>query len=206
MAIIERVRRNIQAWREFWSSPETMGSSLELEAETSRLKNQYGSDLKWLIEEAERQGREVGVMLCQGPAGEIHISRECWGKRGSVTVTDCHDSLAPIGSFHVHLRGADILSVPDLELAIRKEKLSCVGYMKDGVPTLKCVTPQKYYEYPLSDRLNIRQTLSQARVDIERATGRPLTLMNEQAATPGERAKAALSSVERKLGVYEVPL
>jgi len=206
MAIIERVRRNIQAWREFWGRPVETRGSVSLEAETSRLKNQYGSDLKQLIEEAERQGREVGVILCKNPNGEVHLSRECWGKRGSVTVTDCHDSMAPFGSFHVHLRGADVLSIPDLELAIRKEQLSCVGYMKDGVPTLKCVTPQKYYEYPLSERLNIRQTLNQARVDIERATGRTLTLMNEQAATPSERVKAALSSVERKLGVYEVKL
>jgi len=198
--LFERFRRNLQA---LWGLE---GSKFDPEAKTLELKNKHSSELKRLVKEAERQGREVGVMLCQTPTGEIHLSHECWGKRTTVTVVDCHDHMSPIGSFHVHLRGAEVLSVPDLELAIRKEQLSCVGYMKNGVPTLKCVTPGKYYEYPLLDRRSIRQTLTQARLDIERAVGRPLTLMNEQASPPGERAKAALASVERKLGVYEVRL
>jgi len=206
LALIERVRRNLAAWRGLLGVGIKGGPPVSPEATTLELRTRHGSELKRLIEEAERQGREVGVMLCQAPTSEIHLSQESWGKRSTVTVVDCRDHTFPLGSFHVHLRGADVFSVPDLELGIQREKLSCVGYMKAGVPTLKCVTPQKYYEYPLSERQNIRGMLSAARADIERATRKPLTLANEQAAPPGERARVSLSGVEEKLGVYEVRL
>lgn len=177
------------------------------ESQTLELKYQYGSELRRLIEEAQSQHQEVGVMLCQTPSGGFHLSRECWGRRETVTVADCHDGLSPLGSFHVHLSGTGVFSVPDLDLAIKKEQLSCLGYVKAGVPTIKCIMPKRYYELPYETRTEIRHSLDQARRDIERASELFKTSpTNPEAQILVRRAQTTLMKVEDVLGVYEVPL
>jgi len=177
------------------------------ESKTLELKQRHGSELRRLIEEAQAQNREVGVMLCQTEAGDLHLSRECWGRRETVTVADCHDGLSPLGSFHAHLSGTGIFSVPDLDLAIKKEQLSCLGYVKAGVPTLKCILPKRYYELPYETRTEIRYSLDQARQDIERAIQLYKTSPSHpEAIVLSKRAQVTLSTIERILGVDEVPL
>jgi len=176
-------------------------------SQTLELKSRHGSELRDLIAEAENQKREVGVMLCRTPTGDLHLSRACWGRRGTVTVADCHDGLSPQGSFHVHLSGTSSFSVPDLKLAIRKEELSCLGYSKGGQPYLKCILPKQYYKYPLSERAHMNEMLSQAESYIERANrifqNSP---QSPEARAFSEKALNFLSEVERKLDVSEVSL
>lgn len=206
MALLERFRRNLR----LLLGVETEGfvGSNPTPAETTlELKQRHGPELKRLIEEAERQGHEVGVMLCQSPTGELHLSHPSWGQRSTVTVRDC-GGRHTAGSFHVHLRGVDVFSPPDLDVAIQKEQLSCVGYMKDGVPMMKCITPQKFYEYPLTERMNIRSQLSQARIDLDRLNRMirlsPYTSLCS--IPPDQRARSALTGVAQRLGAYEVTL
>jgi len=175
-------------------------------APTLELKSRHGPELKQMISEAEGQKREIGVMLCRSPSG-VHLSRTCYGRRETVTVADCHDGLSPLGSFHVHPSGVDIFSVPDLELSLRKESLSCLGYTRAGVPMLKCITPKRYYELPSQTRVSIRQSLDEAKRDIETAT----RLFRENMTSPeaialSQKAKATLSNVEQLLGACEVEL
>jgi len=173
---------------------------------TLELKSRHGPKLKQMIAESELEGHEVGAMLCRSPSG-VHLSRTCYGRRETVTVTDCHDGLSPLGSFHVHLRGAGIFSVPDLELAIRKEELSCLGYTKAGVPMLKCITPKRYHELPSESKTWVKQSLDQAKQDIERATQLfRLAPSQPEAITLSQRAKETLSNIEQLLGSYEVEL
>jgi len=132
------------------------------------LKQQFGSVLKAMIEEGEREDREVGAMLCRNTStGGVHLSRTCWGRRGGVIVADCHDGLAPLGSYHVHLRGSDVFSPQDLEQALEREQLSCIGYMKAGVPMLKCILPSKYYEYTPEIKTKIRTELKETAIIME---------------------------------------
>jgi len=171
------------------------------------LKNRFGPELKQMISEAESQKREIGAMLCRTAAGQPHLSRACYGRRGTVTVADCHDGLSPLGSFHVHLGGTDFFSVPDLELAIKKEQLSCLGYTKGAHPYLKCIIPKRFYELPPETRASIKRSLDQARQDIERVN----QLLQESPSNPevqtlSQRAKATLLSVEQKLEVCEFSL
>jgi len=174
---------------------------------TLELKERFGFELRNMILEAEGQKREVGVMLCQTPTGDLHLSRACWGRRGTVTVTDCHDGLNPLGSFHVHLGGTDVFSVPDLELAIKKEQFSCLGYVKAGVHTLKCITPKRYHELPAETKVSIKQSLDQARQDVERATHLyKLSPTDPEAQSLSQRAQATLRNIEQSLDVYEVQL
>ena len=209
MALLERFRRNMQTFWDLWGRPvEKQGSSRFVTSnETLILKSSHGPELKRLIEEAERQGREVGVMLCQSPTGELHLSHPSWGQRSTVTVRDCR-GMTPAGSFHVHLRGVDVFSPPDLDVAIQKEQLSCVGYMKDGVPMMKCITPRKFYEYPLTERMNMRRMLSEARIDLDRLSRmiRPSPYTSLCSVPPDQRARSALTDVAQRLGAYEVTL
>jgi len=175
-------------------------------APTLELKSRHGSELKQMITEAEGQKREIGAMLCRSPSG-VHLSRTCYGRRETVTVADCHDGLSPLGSFHVHLGGTDVFSVPDLELAIRKEELSCLGYTKAGVPMLKCIRPKRYYELPSESKAWVKRSLDQAKQDIERATQLFRSAPSQpEAIALSQRAKATLSNIEQLLGSYEVEL
>jgi len=169
------------------------------------LRNRYGRELRQMIEEASEQGREVGLMLCQDSSGQIHLGQPCWGQRSTVTVRDCH-GMIPVGSFHVHLRGVDVFSPPDFDIAIRKEDLSCVGYVKDGRPMMKCITPQKFYEYPLTERLNIRGALGEARVELDRLKAARPSYSSLCSIPPGEIARLALTGVAQKLGALEIAL
>jgi len=174
---------------------------------TMELKSQFGHELREMISEAESQKREIGAMLCQTVAGQPHLSRACYGRRETVTVTDCHDGLSPLGSFHVHLGGTDVFSVPDLELAIKKEQLSCLGYTKGEHPYLKCVMPKRYYELPYETRTSIGRSLDQARQDIERANQLfRSSPSNPEARELSQRAQTTLRQVESLLGSQEVPL
>jgi len=184
--------------------PPVMGTAM---SSTLELKNRFGPELRQMISEAEGQKREVGVMLCQTPARDLRLSRVCWGRRATVTVADCHDGLSPLGSFHVHLGGTSIFSPADLELAIKKEQLSCLGYSQAGVYTLKCIMPKHYYELPAETKVSIKQSLDQAKQDIERATYLyKLSPTNPEAQSLGQRAQATLRSIEQFLDVYEVQL
>jgi len=175
-------------------------------APTLELKSRHGPELKQMITEAEGQKREIGAMLCRSPSG-VHLSRTCYGRRETVTVADCHDGLSPLGSFHVHLGGTDVFSVPDLELAIRKEELSCLGYTKAGVPMLKCIRPKRYYELPSESKAWVKRSLDQAKQDIERATLLFRSAPSQpEAIALSQRAKATLSNIEQLLGSYEVEL
>jgi len=174
---------------------------------TLELKNRFGPELKQMISEAESQKREVGVMLCQTPTGDLHLSRACWGRRGTVTVADCHDGLSPLGSFHVHLGGTSVFSPADLELAIRKEQLSCLGYTKAGMPALKCIAPKRYYDYPYKTRAEIKHSLDHAGQDIDRATQLYRSSpANPEAMSLSQRAQGTLRHVEQFLSAYEVQL
>jgi len=174
---------------------------------TLELKNRFGPELKQMISEAEGQKREVGAMLCQTAAGQPHLSRACYGRRETVTVADCHDGLSPLGSFHVHLGGTSIFSPADLELALRKEQLSCLGYTKTGRSYLKCIMPKRYYELPYETQASIKQSLDQARQDIERANQLfRASPSNPEAQSLSQRAQATLRNVESMLQAYEVPL
>ncbi|MFB0523164.1 MAG: hypothetical protein ACETV1_05315 [Candidatus Bathyarchaeia archaeon] len=205
MAFIERFRRNL----ELLLGVETEGSRAisSISEPGLELQQRYGLQLKRLVEEAERQKREVGVMICQSPDGVLHLSHPCWGERSTVTVRDCK-GMIPAGSFHVHLRGVDVFSPPDLNEAILRERISCVGYMKDGVPMMTCITPRRFYEYPLLERLNMRGMLSSARVDLERLNRMvhtaPFTSLCS--VPPDERARSVLTSIAQRLGAYEVAL
>jgi hypothetical protein len=177
-----------------------------VESLTSGLRSQFGHELKEMITEAEREKREVGVMLCCSPSGDIHLSRTCYGRRETVMVRDCHDG-RPLGSFHAHTGGIGVFSVPDLELAIRKEQLSCLGYMKAGAPMLKCITPKRYYELPSESKAWVKRSLDQARQDIETATRLfRESMTSSEAIALSQRAKAVLSNIEQLLGAYEVQL
>jgi len=174
---------------------------------TLELKSRHGTELKAMLEEAQTQGKEIGTMICSDRSGKIHLSRTCYGRRETVTIADCHDGLSPLGSFHVHLHGSSNFSVPDLELAIRKEGLSCLGYTKAGVPVLKCITPKRYYELPSESKAWVKRSLDQAKQDIERATELFRSAPSQpEAITLSQRAKATLSNVEHLLGAYEVEL
>jgi len=174
---------------------------------TLELKSRFGSDLRSMIAEAEGQKREVGVMLCQTPTRDLHLSRACWGRRETVTVADCHDGLSPLGSFHVHLGGTDVFSVPDLELAIKKEQLSCLGYSKGGHHYLKCVIPKRYYELPYETKTSIKRSLDQARQDIDRVNQLyRASPSNPEAIALSQRAQVILHNVEQLLNAYEVEL
>jgi len=176
-------------------------------APTLELKSRHGPELKQMISEAEGQKREIGVMLCRNPAGDIHLSRACWGLRGKVEVHDCKDHLSPLGSFHTHLSGVANFSVPDLKLAVRKEELSCLGYSKGGQPYLKCILPKRYYDYPSSQRAEINRMLSEAESYIERASQLFRTSPHStEARMLSERAIQWLSAVEKMLDVSEVQL
>jgi len=173
---------------------------------TEGLKARFGSELREMISEAEREKREVGAMLCRGPAG-VHLSQACWGRRETVTVSDCHDGLSPLGSFHVHLGGTDIFSAQDLELAIKKEGLSCLGYTKGGHPHLKCITPQRFYELPTYQQQEVRWSLDQARKDVEQANRLfRQSPTNPEAQALSRRAQNALRRVEQLLSPHEVAL
>jgi len=178
-----------------------------ISASTEELKSRFGSELRGLISEAEHEKREVGVMLCKTPTGDLHLSRACWGRRGTVTVADCHDGLSPLGSFHVHLGGTSVFSPADLELAIRKEQLSCLGYAKAGGSTLKCIAPKRYYDYPYKTRAEIKRSLDQAGQDIDRAVQLyRFSPANPEAISLSQRAQATLRNVEQFLNAYEVTL
>jgi len=178
-----------------------------MSASTLELKNRLGPELKQMISEAEGQKREVGAMLCRTAAGQPHLSRACYGRRETVTVTDCHDGMSPLGTFHVHLGGTDVFSVPDLELAIKKEQLSCLGYTKTGQSYLKCIMPKRYYELPYETRAEIGRSLDQARQDIERANQLfRSSPSNPEAQSLSRRAQGTLRNVESLLQACEVPL
>jgi len=174
---------------------------------TEELKSHFGSELRQMISEAESQKREVGAMLCRTAAGQPHLSRACYGRRETVTVADCHNGLSPLGSFHVHLGGTDVFSVPDLELAIKKEQLSCLGYAKTGQSYLKCINPRLYQQLHYKTKIEIKQSLDQARQDIERANQLFRTSpSNPEARLLSQRAQATLRNIEAHLEAYEVPL
>jgi len=173
-------------------------------APTLELKSRHGPELKQMITEAEGQKREIGAMLCRSPSG-VHLSRTCYGRREMVSVVDCHDGLSPLGSFHVHLGGTDIFSPADLELALRKEELSCLGYTRGGRSYLKCIMPKRYYEYGPEKKAEIQSGLVEAKRDIEQAT----QLFRgdiPKAVALSQRAKSTLSNIEQLLGAYEVEL
>jgi len=177
------------------------------ESPIMKLKSRFGPELREMISEAEGQKREIGAMLCRTAAGQPHLSRACYGRRETVTVTDCHDGLSPLGSFHVHLGGADVFSVPDLELGIKKEQISCLGYIKGAHPYLKCINPRLYQQLPYETQASIKQSLDQARQDIERANQLFRTSpSNPEARLLSQRAQANLRQVEHILGAQEVEL
>jgi hypothetical protein len=224
MSTFEKVERNLKRLRRIVFPEETgrlfarfqeeeitdeeiRRRKLDEHSQTLELKSRFGSELRSMIEEAERQKREVGTMLCQTHAGDLHLSRACWGRRETVTVADCHDGLSPLGSFHVHLGGTDMFSVPDLELAIKKEQLSCLGYTRGTYPYLKCVIPKRFYELPYETRASIKRSLDQARQDIERANQLfRSSPSNPDAQVLSRRAQATLRNIESLLEAYEVPL
>lgn len=181
--------------------------SPSIQSRTQELKERFGPELRNMIAEAEGQNREVGVMLCRTATGQPHLSRACYGRRETVTVTDCHDGLSPLGSFHVHLGGTDVFSVPDLELAIKKEQVSCLGYTRHAHPYLKCINPKLYQQLPYQTQIQIKQSLDHARQDIERAVQLyKSSPTNPEAQVLSQRAQATLKNVESQLEVYEVPL
>jgi len=187
----------------FQLPPEIEGSHTEVYNGRS-MKDAFGSDLRSMILEGEREGREVGAMLCQSPSGELHLSRVCWGAKGRVEVADCHDHLKPYGSFHVHLRGSEVFSPQDLEQAIDREELSCIGYMKAGVPMLKCVVPRKYYEHTPETKTGIRMALNKTAKEL-------VQLSHSDPHTPEARmlsgeVQKKLREVEQLLGVHEIQL
>jgi len=161
------------------------------------LKTQFGNEFRNMIFEGEREGREVGAMICQSPSGELHLSRVCWGVKGKVHVTDCHDHLKPYGSYHVHVRGSDVFSPQDLEQAIEREQLSCIGYMKAGVPMLKYILPRKYYEYTSETKSRIHAMLNEAAKDISLLSSNPEL---------SEDVHKKLRDVEQLLDVHEIQL
>jgi hypothetical protein len=147
---------------------------------------------------------DILVHNCQSPSGELHLSRVCWGVKGKVHVSDCHDHLKPYGSFHVHLYGGGVFSPTDLEQAIDREQLSCIGYVKAEGPMLKSITPHKYYEYPPETRTKIRMTLNEATQGLDQLKG-------SDPNSPSARKLALevqnkIRSVEQLLGVYEIQL
>jgi len=211
MSAFEKVERNLRRLRRIVAGVKTERSWVQIppgpESPTLELKYRHGPELKRLIEEAQTQNREVGVMLCQTKAGDLHLSRACWGRRETVTVADCHDGLIPLGSFHVHLGGTDVFSVPDLELALEKEQLSCLGYVKAGAPMLKCINPKLYHTLPPETKMEIRYSLDQARQDTERAAQLyQSSPTNPEAIMLSKRAQTTLSRIEGMLGAYEVTL
>jgi len=171
-------------------------SRVQIPAFPYELKNQFGNELKSMILEGEREGREVGAMLCRTSTGNLHLSRTCWGRRGAVMVSDCHDGLSPLGSFHVHLKGSDVFSPQDLEQAIEKEQLSCIGYMKAGVPMLKCVLPHKYYEYTPSTQAEIRGKVKELGNEV----------IGSIDSTLAREVQKELRNIEQLLSAYEIPL
>jgi len=174
---------------------------------TLELKSRFGAEIKEMITEAESQKREVGAMLCRTATGQPHLSRACYGRRETVTVADCHDGLSPQGSFHVHLGGTDVFSVPDLKTGIRREKLSCIGYIKSRSVKLKCLTPSKYYQYPMTQRAEIDRMLAEAESDIQEATRLfKLSPSNREAIMLSQRAQEKLLQVEKLLDSYETEL
>jgi len=188
---------------------EIKGSALEssrvqIPPGPQELRSRFGSEFRNMILEGEREGKEVGAMICQAPSGELHLSRVCWGVKGKVHVTDCHDHLKPYGSFHVHLYGGGVFSPTDLEQAIEREQISCIGYVKAGGPMLKSITPHKYYEYPPEARTKIRMTLNEATKGLDQLKG-------SDPNSPSARKLAfevqnKIRSVEQLLGVYEIQL
>jgi len=181
-----------------------VGSWVQIPPSAQELKSLFGSEFRNMIFEGEREGKEVGAMLCQSSSGELHLSRVCWGVKGKVHVTDCHDHLKPYGSFHVHLYGGGVFSPTDLEQAIDREQLSCIGYVKAGGPMLKYITPHKYYEYPPEARTRIRMTLNEATKGLDQLKG-------SDPNSPGARKLAfevqnKIRGVEQLLGVYEIQL
>jgi len=187
--VIEKVQHNVDVLRRQIFRVETQGSlSSPLD-----LKTQFGAEFRNMIFEGEREGKEVGAMICQSPSGELHLSRVCWGAKGKVHVIDCHDHLKPYGSFHVHLHGSDVFSPQDLEQAIDREQLSCIGYVKGGISTLKCVTPRKYYEHTQDVKAKIRMDLKE-------------TAKNIELKRAPEEVRRRLYDIEQLLGAYEIQL
>jgi len=187
---------------------ETEGSLESTFTRTEELRAKYGEELKRMIMEAERQGREVGAMICITPTGEIKLSRTCWGLRHKVEVSDCKEgNLKQFGSFHVHLGGTGVFSVPDLNQAIHREQFSCVGYMKNGIPVIKCINPQIYRSLSPSQRAEIRRMLTQAEQNIAYAQFLYRTNpYNPQVKALSQRAQEILAKVERLFDAYEVEL
>jgi len=178
------------------------GSRVQIPTGSLELKNRFGNEFRNMILEAERGGKgedEVGAMICQSPSGEFHLGRVCWGTKGEVHVTDCHD-LKPYGSFHVHLHGSDVFSPQDLEQAIDREQISCIGYMEAGIPTLKCVTPRKYYDYTPEAKIEIHRALDKAAEDIRSIRRNP---NSPEARRLAEGVRKKLYDIERLLDVYE---
>jgi len=176
-------------------------------APTLQLKQKHGEEIRHMVQEAEKAGREIGAMLCQNPAGQFHLSQACYGRRQTVTVVDCRDGLSPVGSFHTHLGSTALFSPADLELALRKEQLSCLGYIKQGKPYLKCISPQKYHELPLETKVKIKRSIDQAKEDIDKATRLfQISPHHPEGVFLSKRAQEHLHSVETLLGSNEVEL
>lgn len=208
--IVEKVQHNIDALRHQVFRVEMQGSITEFRRgswvqipppEPEDLKSRFGNELRSMILEGEREGREVGAMICFSPSGELHLSRTCWGVKGRVEVVDCHDHLRPYGSYHIHLHGSEVFSPQDLEQAIEREQLSCIGYLKAGAPTLKCIAPRKYYEYPIETKTSIRTALKEAAQDIAQ-----LSRGSPEARKLSREVQKKLHDIEQFLSASEIQL
>jgi len=186
---------------------ETGGSVLNLSTAEfgTLLKTQFGPELRRMIEEAEQQRQdEVGAMICLGPDNTLHLGRECWGRARSVILTDCKGARS-VGSFHVHLYGSDIFSPTDLNQGIAHELYSCLGYMKNGVPTLKVIGTHMYPRLPQTSQATIRRGIAEADSDIQDAIiSAPRN--HEKALLLTSRAHKTLQNIEKLLNVYVVEL
>ncbi|MFA5151710.1 MAG: hypothetical protein WC554_04025 [Clostridia bacterium] len=98
-----------------------------------------------LIEESVKENREIGLNICQSLDGNFQFGPKCSGAECSVTLPKDCGTISKVGTFHTHTEdpsvdhtkfsGADIL-----ESVLSDEKLSCLGYKKDGVNHVSCIT------------------------------------------------------------------
>jgi len=103
-------------------------------------------EVKRLIDESEKTGREVGALICRVD-DRLELGAKCTGTECGILLEDCKEG-EMVGGFHTHPRivsKMDIAKYPspsDIETAILQErKFSCIGYREDGKDKVVCFCP-----------------------------------------------------------------
>lgn len=90
--------------------------------------------MKLLLDESVRENREKGFVICEN----MEVPRICTGEACHVRLEDCAPGKI-VGDFHTHPGGTEGQSVGDWSaLAMSDIEFSCVGFIRDGKPVVRC--------------------------------------------------------------------